>query len=158
MLDYEVFNGRNFSEDVENFIKNDILCEETKKYIAELKKNTIVVGSFHNFDYTPDKITIEAIFKMQDLLDCDMLKVAVMPKTNADVLCLMDATNEVYVHGTKKPIISISMGGIGSISRIAGESFGSAVTFASVGQASAPGQIEAVRLRGLLETLHLFRG
>ena len=41
---------------------------------------------------------------------------------------------------TEKPVIAMSMGNLGSMSRIAGENFGSSVTFATVGKASAPGQ------------------
>lgn len=37
---------------------------------------------------------------------------------------------------------------------MAGEIFGSAVTFASAGTASAPGQMEAEELKKVLELLH----
>ena len=51
-------------------------------------------------------------------------------------------------------MISMAMGGLGSISRIAGENFGSAVTFATVGAASAPGQFPIQELRTMMEVLH----
>ena len=46
------------------------------------------------------------------------------------------------------------MGSIGKISRIVGELTGSAMTFASVNQASAPGQMEVEDLQKLLEVIH----
>lgn len=39
------------------------------------------------------------------------------------------------------PVITISMGKLGVASRLCGEVFGSAMTFASAGDSSAPGQI-----------------
>ena len=38
---------------------------------------------------------------------------------------------------------------------MAGESFGSAMTFGCIGKASAPGQIEADRLKEILQMLHV---
>ncbi|MCR5624219.1 MAG: type I 3-dehydroquinate dehydratase [Lachnospiraceae bacterium] len=157
IVDFEVFNDRNSSDDIKDFIENGNISNDAFDFISRLRENALVIGSYHNFDSTPDRITIEAILKIQDLLECDILKIAVMPGNDADVVALINAVNEVYVHGTKRPIIAMSMGGIGAVSRIIGETFGSAVTFASVGQASAPGQIEAMRLRGMLENLHSLR-
>jgi 3-dehydroquinate dehydratase I len=48
----------------------------------------------------------------------------------------------------------MSMGGIGLVSRLAGEVFGSAATFGAGDQVSAPGQIPVPELRRALETLH----
>jgi len=46
------------------------------------------------------------------------------------------------------------MGGQGSISRIAGEAFGSALTFGAAKKASAPGQIPIKNLKTVLTILH----
>ena len=51
-------------------------------------------------------------------------------------------------------MITMSMSRIGSISRIAGEAFGSAVTFGSIGQESAPGQLPVNKLEEMLEMVH----
>ena len=76
---------------------------------------------------------------------------AVMPKNERDVLVLLDATLSMKeLHG-ETPVITMSMGRMGVVSRIAGEVFGSAVTFGTAGEASAPGQIDAERLRGMLD-------
>ncbi|MNI90534.1 3-dehydroquinate dehydratase [compost metagenome] len=53
-----------------------------------------------------------------------------------------------------RPIITMSMAGKGMISRLAGELFGSALTFGSAKKASAPGQLPVAELRGLLELMH----
>jgi 3-dehydroquinate dehydratase-1 len=46
------------------------------------------------------------------------------------------------------------MGKLGLISRLTGETFGSAVTFGAVSQVSAPGQIKVDNLKIILEQLH----
>ena len=53
------------------------------------------------------------------------------------------------------PVITMSMGALGAVSRICGEAMGSAMTFASAGKASAPGQIELEVLNPVLDRLAL---
>ena len=53
-----------------------------------------------------------------------------------------------------RPVITMSMGGTGLISRLCGEVFGSACTFGAVGKASAPGQIGASDLGTVLDLIH----
>ena len=55
---------------------------------------------------------------------------------------------------TTRPLITMSMGPVGMISRLCGEVFGSALTFGSVGKASAPGQVNANDLAGVLKLIH----
>ncbi len=59
--------------------------------------------------------------------------------------------NEQYAD---RPIITMSMAGKGVISRLAGELFGSALTFGSAKRASAPGQVPVTELRKVLSLLH----
>lgn len=157
MVDVEVFSDKDFDETVDLYIDDDKTDEEVKDYIDKLKKNVTVIGSYHNFNKTPEKLRIEAALKIIDILGCDILKIAVMPDNNTDVLTLMSAVNEMHELVTKKPIIAMSMGKIGSVSRIICETYGCAATFASVGQASAPGQIESAKLRSIMRTLNDIR-
>ena len=55
---------------------------------------------------------------------------------------------------TEKPVITMSMGKTGVLSRLYGEVTGSAVTFAAGIRASAPGQIPVKRMRDTLMLLH----
>ncbi len=112
-----------------------------------------VVGSNHDFGGTPDKADLlYRLRRMQDL-GADIPKIAVMPKSEADVIALLDATQEMHTRYADRPIITMSMGR-GVISRLCGEYFGSAMTFGAVGQVSAPGQIPADELRSVLAILH----
>ena len=90
---------------------------------------------------------------MQDL-GADIPKIAVMPQLKRDVLTLLEATLEMSEQYAKGPIITMSMAGTGVASRVVGESFGSAVTYGAAGRRSAPGQLDAKELAGVLEVIH----
>ena len=53
-----------------------------------------------------------------------------------------------------RPVISMSMGWLGSISRISGEFFGSALTFGAAKHVSAPGQLSVNDVNYILKVLH----
>ena len=116
--------------------------------------NVKVVSSNHDFDKTPEKEElIRRLCKMQEL-DADIPKIAVMPTCRRDVLMLLDATLEMTESYADRPIITMSMAGTGVISRLAGEAFGSALTFGAATKASAPGQIPVNELKQVLDILH----
>ena len=77
-----------------------------------------------------------------------------MPQNKKDVLTLLAATEEMTSEYADRPIITMSMGGIGVVSRIAGEIFGSAMTFGAATKASAPGQLNVKELADVLEVVH----
>lgn len=116
--------------------------------------NVKVVASNHDFHETPAKEEIVSRLRRMQKLGADILKIAVMPRDKKDVLTLLAATEEMYSDYADRPIITMSMGGPGVVSRLCGEVFGSAVTFGSAGKASAPGQVEAEELRRVLKLLH----
>ena len=112
-----------------------------------------VVGSNHDFYSTPEKEEmIQRLISMQKD-GADIVKIAVMPKDEQDVQLLLSAAKEMTEKKDSKPVIAISMGEKGLISRIAAKQYGIAMTFGSVGNASAPGQIEVEELRRMMESL-----
>lgn len=116
--------------------------------------NVKVVISNHDFEKTPSKEEIiERLRRMQEL-GADLPKIAVMPQTKADVLTLLLATNEMNERYANRPIITMSMSGLGVISRLAGEAFGSALTFGAAKVASAPGQVPVDKLYDTLQIIH----
>ncbi|HFB3637004.1 TPA: type I 3-dehydroquinate dehydratase, partial [Neisseria gonorrhoeae] len=82
----------------------------------------------------------------------DICKIAVMPQSSEDVLTLLSATLEAK-RLVAKPVITMSMGQTGAVSRLAGQVFGSSITFGSGTQNSAPGQIGVSALRAALDCL-----
>ena len=75
-----------------------------------------------------------------------------MPNCPEDVLELLSAT--VWANKTgQAPVITMSMSAMGAVSRVSGQVFGSCVTFGTVGEASAPGQLALEDLKLFLEKL-----
>src|SRR5699024_4483861 len=70
----------------------------------------------------------------------------------ADVVTLIAATERRH-RDAGIPLVTMSMGSLGAITRIGGGVFGSAATFATVGPASAPGQLPAAGVRAALDLL-----
>ena len=139
LVDVELFTG-------------DLQVKEIVRTAHE--HNVKVIISNHDFQKTPDKDELVKRFcKMQEL-GGDVLKIAVMPLNRKDVLTLLAAEEEMEADHANCPICAISMGGLGTVTRVCGEVFGSALTFGAVGKVSAPGQLEIEKLRVIMEDLH----
>ncbi len=108
-----------------------------------------VVASFHDFHTTPGREAILGHLRAQDALGADVLKIAVTPRSALDVAELLAASAAASAE-FGRPLIAISMGELGLVSRVAGSVFGACATFATVGAASAPGQVPAAELAPLL--------
>lgn len=136
--------------DLELFITDNL-----EELIQELKKESVaVIVSSHDFKKTPSRAELLLRLQKMDTIGADILKIAVMPHNNKDVLTLLEVTNEMKDLHTRKPMITMAMEKVGVISRITGEIFGSDITFGAAGQASAPGQITVNHLRKMLKDIH----
>lgn len=133
-------------------------AEAFERLRAASRRNEIaLIGSYHNFQSTPSVPAMVATFREAQARGADVGKVAVMPQSPSDVLALLAATLEAS--GTLDiPLISMSMGGYGSVSRMVGGVFGSALTFAVGKASSAPGQIPIEELRAVLATVRRSTG
>lgn len=139
LVDVELFSG---SEAVEQVVT------------TARQKGVAVIGSSHDFSQTPPEEEIISRLEQMAVLGCDIAKIAVMPQTPRDVLTLLSATERMCAKHPEVPIITMSMGQLGLVSRLCGEVFGSALTFGAAGQASAPGQAPVEELRNILDLLH----
>ncbi|NQE73137.1 3-dehydroquinate dehydratase I [Acinetobacter baumannii] len=135
--------------DVEMFRDQKVVSEIVQK--AHQKK-VLVVMSNHDFQKTPNQDEIEKRLLKQDQMGADVLKIAVMPKSKQDVFTLMNATLKVSQQ-TTKPLLTMSMGQLGTISRVATANMGGSYSFGMIGQASAPGQIDVTKLKQILQTV-----
>ena len=122
--------------------------------IGAAKANGVaVVGSNHDFFGTPPAdVIVERLVAMQER-GCDIAKMAVMPKDAGDVLTLLNATWTMASQHPATPVLTMSMAGLGVISRMAAQVVGSCATFAMVGRASAPGQVPVEQLQPILALL-----
>lgn len=137
--------------DVEAFTGDEIVAEIIEAAHAAGVK---VVASNHDFFKTPSKEEIVSRLKKMQEQGADIPKIAVMPQNRRDVLTLLAATEEMYTDYADRPIITMSMAGTGVISRLAGEAFGSSMTFGAAKKASAPGQMGVNDLDTVLKLIH----
>lgn len=130
--------------------------EEDVKELIELahSQQVYVIVSNHDFQKTPSKDEIISRLRKAQEIGGDLPKIAVMPNSPEDVLTLLAATLEMNEKYADRPIITMSMAGKGMISRLAGEVFGSALTFGAAKKTSAPGQLPVAQLRDFLSILH----
>ena len=112
-----------------------------------------VIGSKHDFDKTPTDGEMTGYLERGWEVGADLPKLAVMPRSEQDVIRLLNVTRALG-EKRQKPLITMSMGALGAVSRVEGERYGSAMTFGALEQASAPGQIPVEELRRELERLH----
>lgn len=137
MLDVEMFRDQ-------QIVKNTVKLAHAKK--------VLIVMSNHDFQRTPSETEIIKRLLKQDELGADILKIAVMPQSKQDVFSLMNATLSVSQQ-SKKPLLTMSMGKLGTISRIATANMGGSFSFGMIGEASAPGQIDVTQLKQFLKTI-----
>ena len=112
-----------------------------------------VLMSYHDFEKTPTVMEMKERLEKMEIMGADICKIAVMPFSYKDVIQLLNTTMEMSQRLTR-PLVTMSMGKIGKITRIVGELVGSSITFASVGQSSAPGQLTLEDMQTLLEVIH----
>ena len=158
--DYLALNQALAQQQIVDLLDVEVYFEE--KMVQTLVQNAhengrFVVGSNHHFHQTPAKEEIVKRLCYMQEMDVDIPKIAVMPQSRQDVLTLLEATVEMTECFANRPIVTMSMNGMGSISRVCGELFGSAMTFGTVRHASAPGQLPAEALAHILEVLHQYR-
>lgn len=117
---------------------------------AAQSAGTTAIASHHDFQSTPPTEQLLDHLHAMAQTGAEILKMAVMPRSPQDVLTLLDTT----LHGShelRQPLITMSMGPLGVASRLSGGLFGSAATFASLGEVSAPGQLPLETVIALLD-------
>lgn len=136
----------------------DYELSNSPEYLVRLRNTSrdndvAMIMTYQNFESTPAPEVLTAKFLEAERLGADIAKVAVMASCPEDVLTLLDAT----AHGSKLctiPLIAVSMGRSGSLSRVFAWVYGSTVTFAFGHKSSAPGQISIEEMRVALASVH----
>lgn len=111
-----------------------------------------LVLSYHNFQETPENL-MEILSELTSL-NPKVVKIAVMANTEQDVLDLMNFTRGFKTLNPEQEYVTISMGKVGKVSRITSDVTGSSWTFASLDEASAPGQISLSSMTKIREILN----
>ncbi|WP_066150838.1 type I 3-dehydroquinate dehydratase [Halalkalibacter krulwichiae] len=137
IVDYELVNKK---EDI-HFVR-----EQTNKY------NVRLILSYHNFERTPEATVLMDKCIAAKENSADLVKLAVMSQSLDDVMLLMQVTQEA-AKSTTLPLVTISMGKYGAITRMFGFVFGSTITFGVGQNSSAPGQIPVDDLRQVINII-----
>ena len=111
------------------------------------------IVSKHLAKRTPAEADIINTLQDMQYAGADIVKLAVMPQNKAAVMSLLNATYRYAALPESVPVITMSMGRLGVLSRICGSLTGSCLTFGTVGAASAPGQIDCEELSHILDIL-----
>ncbi|MFD2705800.1 type I 3-dehydroquinate dehydratase [Salibacterium lacus] len=133
MLDYELQHDEAERKEVQT------ICREN---------GVVFIVSYHDFSATPSEEDMMNQLREMEQAGADAAKLAVMPETMDDVLSLLKVTRDAEAQ-LNIPVITMSMGKLGAVSRIAGWQFGSLFAFAVGGNSSAPGQIPIEVMREL---------
>ncbi|KUO43365.1 MAG: hypothetical protein APU95_05800 [Hadesarchaea archaeon YNP_N21] len=135
--------------DIELSTKNPQL----KKLIRQAKeKDVSVILSYHNLKKTPAVDFLINVAKRARDEGCDIVKIVTFAKGPKDALRVLDflvrAREEIDV-----PLIAFAMGEAGRFSRIVAPMLGSPIVYASVDEATAPGQLKVSFAKMLLTEL-----
>lgn len=128
--------------------------ENVKQIIDIARENDVKTIVSHHRKDTPNKDEIVEMLKIMQDFNPDMVRIALSPKSNKDVITLLSAMDEMTENFAKIPIIAISMTNIGVITRVSQEMFTSSITFASMEKCSAPGQIGVDEMKTILRIMN----
>lgn len=132
------------------------LGDDDVRSLADFAKRNgrSVIVSHHDFEGTPSRSEmVDCLAHLQDI-GADIPKLAVMAHTAADALEVLAATDEMSRLHARGPVLTMAMGHAGTLTRLVGEGFGSALTFCALEDASAPGQVDAAITRRVLDSIH----
>ena len=106
-----------------------------------------MIASYHNFDHTPPDL--ESILAQACATGAQIAKVASHVNRWADNRRILEALSRDW----PKPVIVTGMGDVGQITRIAGPSRGSFLSYASApaGEQSAPSQLSLAEIGRLTD-------
>ena len=112
--------------------------------VIKASKSTII--SYHDFKKTPPLDFLLDVVNREKRLG-DIAKFAVMPKNISDTLVVLNVLSRV------EKTVGIAMGDIGRYTRVVAPLFGSPITFASIDNISAPGQLDIQTTKNFLDKL-----
>lgn len=122
----------------------DIELQSNDEYIDKIHDTGVkTIVSYHDFEKTPELDEIMYIVEKEKELG-DIAKVAFMPRDLEDTLTILAVLSHC------KDTIAISMGDLGSYTRVMASKFDSPITFAAGTDVTAPGQIDIETMKALL--------
>ena len=125
--------------DLADYVDIELQCND--EYINKIHDTGVkTIVSYHDFEKTPDLNEITYIVEKEH----ELAKVAFMPQDLEDTLTILAVLSHC------KDTIAISMGDLGSYTRVMASKFDSPITFAAGTDVTAPGQIDIETMKALL--------
>ena len=126
-----------------------------REFIHNIKSAKVkLILSNHDFERTPEDAVLILRIGIMNQFGADIGKLAMMPNQMQDVLRLMGIITKARGFN-QLPLAVMSMGDLGKISRVSGSLTGSVFTFASLSEASAPGQIPVEQMQRYLDEFEI---
>ena len=125
--------------------------EDLPEDLATMREQVIL--SYHNFQETPPKNTLESLFNEMAAVRAGVVKVVTLARKMEDNLSLLNLIGQGREQGVK--VVAFCLGSMGRISRVACLLVGGAFTYAALerGAEAAPGQFTLPEMHRLLEML-----
>ena len=130
--------------DVADYV--DVELQTDRELIESITETGVTsIISYHNFKQTPDlDILMDIVIQEKEL--GDIAKIAVMPNTLEDTLTILPILSHF------DNVVAISMGELGSYTRVIASKFNAPFTFAVVNDNTAPGQIDIDTMKSLMNS------
>ncbi len=125
------------------------------EFIKEQKLHIPLLLSYHNYEKTPDRKSLQEIIDLMAQYSPEIYKSATFCQTDEDALMLLDVL--LQLKKEQKKYIILGMGDKGKITRIFGTLWGNQMIFAPATSAeqSDPGQLTKQQLENIFKTLSL---
>ncbi len=138
--------------DVELFDDNNKVVKEViKAHVDDIHSfGCKAIISFHDFKSTPRSEEIYNIVDVMRSFGADISKIATFAHNKKDAINMLKCAN-ILTQGDGEPVIMIGMGKNGLITRIVGGQYGSVITFASLDEMTANGQMDVKTVKRLLD-------
>lgn len=132
----------------------DLAISTSKEKIEKVlstakKKKTETILSHHDFEKVPSVRNLNEKLEKMEKLDCSFAKIIGFANSYEDsinILRFLIQSNENY----ETPLISFAMGEKGSFTRFVSPILGSIITYGSVEEKAAPGQMNIRKLKEIL--------
>ncbi|OGU17569.1 MAG: hypothetical protein A2X61_15380 [Ignavibacteria bacterium GWB2_35_12] len=132
-------------------IEHDFEPAYKNKLVDSAKANECrIINSYHNFDVTPEYQELAQIAKSLEN-DCDIIKIACKVNSRDDLINLLPLYKEFELG----KLISLGIGNLGKISRVAALILGAPFTYASSdkGIETSEGQLDYITLKQIYERI-----
>lgn len=129
-----------------DYVDVELLAEIRFEVISSISKPAIV--SYHDFKAMPDDTKLGRIYDKMKEAGAAIAKIAVTPQEIKDNLRIMQ-----FLLDADTPLCMIAMGDLGRHMRVVAPLYGSALTYAYVGESTAPGQMSLADLCQVMRLL-----